>query len=172
MTQPLRLNIKVVEATNIPKMDIGFSSADPYCKVFLKSRPKERFKTTIKKNTLKPVWREPFQFELSDDNDTVCFVLMDWDRSTKDDKIATLDLDVRMFSPGVAYEKWFPMVPEKGIKTQPRIRLMCHRGLPSETPFLGPDGNENIIYPQTQEEWEQLSQRFLNQRQAQLPPPQ
>ena len=164
MSAPLRLNIKIVEATNIPKMDIGLGTADPYCSVYLLSRPEQSFKTKIKKGTLKPVWRETFQFEITDESEVICFVLMDWDRATKDDEIGTLDIDIHRLRPGVCYEKWFTMKPAKGVKINPRIRLMLHYAPATETPFFGPDGNPYIIYPQTDEEWETLAYQFLTAR--------
>ena len=62
---------------------------DPYVKVYVvhKGRKHSKWKSTIKKNTLLPVFNEPFQFDISNLNIqdiSLEFVVMDYDRFSKD----------------------------------------------------------------------------------------
>lgn len=53
------LNIEIVEGKDIkPKDANGFS--DPFCTLFLSSSPQHRYNTSVKSQTLRPVWEEYF----------------------------------------------------------------------------------------------------------------
>jgi len=78
----------LLKATNLQKQDITGTS-DPYVKVYVvhKGRKHSKWKSTIKKNTLLPVFNEPFQFDISNLNIqdiSLEFVVMDYDRFSKD----------------------------------------------------------------------------------------
>merc|ERR1712095_153940 len=75
-----RITVVVLKARNLPKMDITGLS-DPY----------------VKKRTLNPVFNESFVFELPHleeglKNISLEFMLLDWDRVTKNEVIGRLEL--------------------------------------------------------------------------------
>merc|ERR1712173_464113 len=93
-----RLTVVVLKARNLPKMDITGLS-DPYVKIYLlhKDQRISKKKTHVKKRTLNPVFNESFVFELPHleeglKNISLEFMLLDWDRVTKNEVIGRLEL--------------------------------------------------------------------------------
>ncbi|XP_003386572.1 PREDICTED: synaptotagmin-10-like [Amphimedon queenslandica] len=79
----------LLKATNLQRMDISGSS-DPYVKIYLlhKGTRQAKWKSTIKKKTLVPIYNEQFQFDVTDMN--ISFILlevsvMDYDRLGRND---------------------------------------------------------------------------------------
>ncbi|KAF4518249.1 hypothetical protein B566_EDAN010395, partial [Ephemera danica] len=59
------LNVGVIEARNLrPKDANGLS--DPFCTLYLSNCPIQRYNTSVKPETLAPVWEENFSFAYSD----------------------------------------------------------------------------------------------------------
>merc|ERR1719460_1361418 len=89
-----RITVVVLKARNLPKMDITGLS-DPYVKIYLLYNDQRiaKKKTHVKKRTLNPVFNESFVFDLpktqdsSLDNIQLEFVMLDWDRVTKNEVI-------------------------------------------------------------------------------------
>lgn len=53
------LNIEIIEGKDIkPKDANGFS--DPFCTLFLSSTPQHKYNTSVKSQTLRPIWEEYF----------------------------------------------------------------------------------------------------------------
>ncbi|XP_043231590.1 synaptotagmin-4-like isoform X2 [Amphibalanus amphitrite] len=93
-----RLTAVVLKARNLPKMDITGLS-DPYVKIYLICNGQRitKKKTHVKKRTLNPVFNESFVFELPPGSDSLTgvrleFMLLDWDRVTKNEVIGRLEL--------------------------------------------------------------------------------
>merc|ERR1712223_1275215 len=93
-----RMTVVVLKARNLPKMDITGLS-DPYVKIYLlyNDRRIAKKKTHVKKRTLSPVFNESFVFELPHleeglKNISLEFMLLDWDRVTKNEVVGRLDL--------------------------------------------------------------------------------
>lgn len=93
-----RVTVVVLKARNLPKMDITGLS-DPYVKIYLllKNQRIAKKKTHVKKRTLNPVFNESFVFDLPKTEDGLAsvqleFMLLDWDRVTKNEVIGRLDL--------------------------------------------------------------------------------
>ncbi|XP_037083022.1 LOW QUALITY PROTEIN: synaptotagmin-11-like [Pollicipes pollicipes] len=93
-----RLTVVVLKARNLPKMDITGLS-DPYVKIYLLCNGQRitKKKTHVKKRTLNPVFNESFVFELPPGSDSLAgvrleFLLLDWDRVTKNEVIGRLEL--------------------------------------------------------------------------------
>ena len=86
-----RITVVVLKARNLPKMDITGLS-DPYVKIYLLYNDQRiaKKKTHVKKRTLNPVFNESFVFELPHleeglKNISLEFMLLDWDRVTKNE---------------------------------------------------------------------------------------
>ncbi|CAH1154751.1 unnamed protein product [Phaedon cochleariae] len=93
-----RLTVVVLKARNLPKMDIT-GLADPYVKIYLLYNGQRiaKKKTHVKKRTLSPVFNESFVFDIPQGGDglgavSLEFLLLDWDRVTKNEIIGRLDL--------------------------------------------------------------------------------
>ncbi|EFX81695.1 synaptotagmin 4 protein, variant 2 [Daphnia pulex] len=96
--QASRLTAVVLKARNIPRMDMT-GLADPYVKIYLVHNGQRvaKKKTHVKKRTLNPVFNESFVFDLpasatSLDNISLEFLVLDWDRVTKNEVIGRLEL--------------------------------------------------------------------------------
>ncbi|XP_076633853.1 synaptotagmin 4 isoform X2 [Colletes latitarsis] len=97
--QPInsRLTVVVLKAQNLPKMDVT-GLADPYVKIYLlyNNQRIAKKKTRVKKRTLCPVFNESFVFDIPNDPDglnnvSLEFMLLDWDRVTKNEVIGRLE---------------------------------------------------------------------------------
>ncbi|XP_044761974.1 synaptotagmin-11 [Coccinella septempunctata] len=94
-----RLTVVVLKARNLPKMDVT-GLADPYVKIYLtyKGQRLAKKKTHVKKRTLSPVFNESFVFDVPQEASEglsdigLEFLLLDWDRVTKNEVIGRLDL--------------------------------------------------------------------------------
>jgi len=93
-----RLTVVVLKARNLPKMDITGLS-DPYVKIYLlyNNQRISKKKTHVKKRTLNPVFNESFVFDLPRSESGLAkvqleFMLLDWDRVTKNEVIGRLEL--------------------------------------------------------------------------------
>ncbi|KAK9861272.1 hypothetical protein WJX84_001563 [Apatococcus fuscideae] len=87
------LFVTVKEATNVPQMD-WFNPSDPYVTLF--TRPKHKFKTQVKENTLHPVWNEDFRclVHVPEQQQLTC-VLYDYDTLGQPDVIGDAHLNIR-----------------------------------------------------------------------------
>merc|ERR1719266_2174201 len=106
-----RITVVVLKARNLPKMDITGLS-DPYVKIYLLYNDQRiaKKKTHVKKRTLNPVFNESFVFELPHleeglKNISLEFMLLDWDRVTKNEVIGKLDLGGEKCT-GTALHHW------------------------------------------------------------------
>ena len=107
-----RLTVVVLKARNLPKMDFA-GLCDPYVKMYLMADGQRiaKKKTHIKKRTLNPVFNESFIFDLpyqEGDNKldkiSLEFLLLDYERVTKNEVIGKLVLD--MNAGGSATRHW------------------------------------------------------------------
>lgn len=94
-----RLTVVVLKARNLPKMDVT-GLADPYVKIYLQYNGQRiaKKKTHVKKRTLSPVFNESFVFDIPAGGGegleavSLEFMLLDWDRVTKNEVIGRLEL--------------------------------------------------------------------------------
>ncbi|KAK7792989.1 hypothetical protein R5R35_013174 [Gryllus longicercus] len=106
-----RLTVVVLKARNLPNMDVT-GLADPYVKIYLLYNDHRiaKKKTHVKTGTLNPVFNESFTFTIPPgadglDNVSLEFLLMDWDRITKNEVIGRLTLGSSKCS-GSALHHW------------------------------------------------------------------
>jgi synaptotagmin-1 len=84
----------LLKATNLQKQDI-VGLADPYVKIWLlkKGRRNQKWKSKVKRNTLIPIFNEPFQFDLSEINikdAALEIMMMDYDRFSRNDIVGVI----------------------------------------------------------------------------------
>jgi hypothetical protein len=128
----MKVNLKCVEAKNIPKVDLE-GTCDGYCKIQF---GQQKVKTRIIDNSLTPHWRQEFFFDVLDIQKDYLFIqLYDHDKLSKDDLIADLEIYTQFLQPGIIIDKWYTMIPIIKDKI-PQIHLVIHIGQEKDTPFI------------------------------------
>uniref|UniRef100_A0A669BLP6 Synaptotagmin XIb n=1 Tax=Oreochromis niloticus TaxID=8128 RepID=A0A669BLP6_ORENI len=102
-----RLSVVVLKARHLPKMDITGLSANPYVKVnvFYGRKRIAKKKTHVKKCTLNPVFNESFIYDIPPEllpEISVEFLVVDFDRTTKNEVLGRLLLGLHSPSPSGA----------------------------------------------------------------------
>jgi hypothetical protein len=102
------LRVTVVEAKGLPSHDHGGTS-DPYVEVHLGNVTHKT--KTIKKN-LNPVWHEVFTFHPGYNlrDDSVHFLIYDWDRFSHNDLIAQVSVPLSRLLTKGTLDEWLPLV--------------------------------------------------------------
>lgn len=107
----MKLVVKVIEARNIPAMDLNGLS-DPYVRLQL---GKHKFRTKVVKKCLNPYWGDEFRFRVDDLGDELVISVLDEDKYFNDDFVGMLKFPVsRVFdapdkSLGTA---WYSLQPK------------------------------------------------------------
>ncbi|XP_015173256.1 PREDICTED: synaptotagmin-10-like isoform X2 [Polistes dominula] len=114
-----RLTLTVIKARNLKAMDITGSS-DPYVKVYLLCRGKriKKKKTTVKKNTLFPVYNEALVFDVPSDNiEEVSLIVkvIDYDRIGSNELMGCTAIGSSFI--GIGRDHWLEMLdnPRKPV---------------------------------------------------------
>ena len=118
------LKIILLEAENIPKMDVT-GWADPFC--FLQiSGKQELLKSKVISNSKHPIWDERFEFKITNKNiDVLHILLKDKDGLSSDDAIAKVEIPLTPLELNQPRLHWFPMTPVKGVEANNiRIRMI------------------------------------------------
>lgn len=126
--EPTTLHVKVIEATNIPKMD-ALGSADPYCRLSIKGRPKsEMQKTRTIKQTYTPVWKQDMQFSNVTENDVLVIEMRDWDFGSRNDPISNVEIPLNQYNlRDYPCDGWHQMKKaDEKLQKAARIRLMLY----------------------------------------------
>ncbi|KAE7995192.1 hypothetical protein FH972_000019 [Carpinus fangiana] len=107
----MKLSVRVIEARNLPAMDLnGFS--DPYVRLQL---GKQRTRTKVVKKSLNPQWGEEFGFRVEDLKEELLVSVLDEDKYFNDDFVGQLKVPVSQVfdsenkSLGPA---WYPLLPK------------------------------------------------------------
>ena len=106
----MKLVVRVIEARNIPAMDLNGLS-DPYVRLQL---GRNRFRTKVVKKNLNPSWHEEFTFWVEDLSEDLVVSVLDEDRYFNDDFVGQLKVPVsRVFdaedkSLGTTWHKLHP----------------------------------------------------------------
>lgn len=122
-----RLTVVVLKARNIPKMDLTGLS-DPYVKIYLlyNNQRIAKKKTHVKKRTLNPVFNESFVFDVPCneglDNISLEFLVLDWDRVTKNEVIGHLELGLNTHSSTLRHWKEVCAAPRRQIAEWHKLR--------------------------------------------------
>ncbi|XP_022823385.1 synaptotagmin-10-like isoform X2 [Spodoptera litura] len=114
-----RLTVTVIKARNLKAMDINGSS-DPYVKICLICQGKriKKKKTTVKKNTLSPVYNEALVFDLPAENVydvTLLVKVIDYDRIGPNELIGCSAIGSTLI--GIGRDHWLQMLdnPRKPV---------------------------------------------------------
>ncbi|RWS26251.1 Synaptotagmin-4-like protein, partial [Leptotrombidium deliense] len=115
-----RLTVVVLKARNLPKLDVT-GLCDPYVKIYLlyNNQRIAKKKTHVKKRTTNPVFNESFVFDVPYneglDNLSLEFLLLDYDRVTKNEVIGKLEIGSK--ATGTALKHW------KDVASSPRRQI-------------------------------------------------
>ncbi|XP_057537720.1 C2 and GRAM domain-containing protein At1g03370-like isoform X1 [Amaranthus tricolor] len=107
----MKLVVKVIEARNIPAMDLNGLS-DPYVRLQM---GKQRFRTKVIKKCLNPYWGDEFCFRVDDLSDELVISVLDEDKYFNDDFVGLVKIPVsKVFD---APDKslgtcWYPLQPK------------------------------------------------------------
>lgn len=72
-----RLNVEIVEAKELqPKDPNGL--ADPFVTLYIGSNPTHRYNTSVKSETLNPMWEEHFSLPITEDPNDDTLVIEVW----------------------------------------------------------------------------------------------
>ena len=127
----MKVHIKVIEAKNLPVVDVS-GSCDGYCKIQF---GKQKAQTRTIDNSLTPRWRQQFSFDVLDfQNDFLFIQLYDHDAVGKDDLISDLEIYPQQMEPGLIIDQWYTM-NQIIKKTTPKIHLVIHLSQENDKPF-------------------------------------
>eukprot|EP00118_Oscarella_pearsei_P025193 m.307702 g.307702 ORF g.307702 m.307702 type:complete len:428 (+) comp42668_c0_seq1:245-1528(+) len=114
-----RLQVVIMKARNLKAMDITGKS-DPYAKIsfMLDGRRIKKKKTSVKRNTLKPVWNESFQFDCPKEKlDRISLVIsvVDYDTLGRNDGIGQVEIGPRAKAMGGDHWRHMLEAPRKQL---------------------------------------------------------
>ena len=83
---PIVLRCTVIDAKGLPAMDMN-GKADPFCVLSVNGEG-EQYKTNVVMRSLTPVWNQPFNIPVpNQDKDKLHVIVYDWDEKNSDDVI-------------------------------------------------------------------------------------
>lgn len=117
--QKQELTVGVLQATELPAMDMGGTS-DPYVKVYIMPEKKKKFETKVHRKTLNPVFNETFIFKNLAYGDisgkTLVFAIYDFDRFSRHDQIGEVHVPLGQVDLGKVIQEWRDVCPPAGEK--------------------------------------------------------
>ncbi|KAK0076085.1 hypothetical protein PV326_011083, partial [Microctonus aethiopoides] len=141
-----RLTVTVIKARNLKAMDITGSS-DPYVKIYLLCQGKriKKKKTTVKKNTLFPVYNESLVFDVPADNvEDVSLIVkvIDYDRIGSDELMGCTAIGSSFI--GIGRDHWLEMLdnPRKPVAQWYPLLETVAGHIPTSDPLPGVNGTE------------------------------
>ena len=102
------LRLKIIEAKNIPNLDV-IGKSDPYCMVQMSSS-QQFFRTKTVDNTSKPVWNEEFKLPVSRSaSDVLVIVVKDEDTVSADDPIGKCQISMSSLQINQVKDEWITL---------------------------------------------------------------
>ncbi|KAJ7967858.1 C2 and GRAM domain-containing protein [Quillaja saponaria] len=108
----MKLVVRVIEARNLPAMDLNGLS-DPYVRLQL---GKQRFRSKVVKKNLNPQWEEEFSFRVDDLKEQLVISVMDEDKYFNDDFMGRLKVPVSLVFDSETKSlgpTWYSLRPKK-----------------------------------------------------------
>ena len=137
-----KLHVRVVEATDIAKMDANAS--DPYCILRTSS---ETMKTRVIKNNMHPRWNQEFHFSIGSPTVGALDIKMRDKDIMKDDDMSTLNIQLCSLPIGQVIDQWYDMIPCKRVKKGGRIHLVLQVAPNGAPPFVPQAAPQPGFYP-------------------------
>eukprot|EP00824_Muranothrix_gubernata_P009272 TRINITY_DN21846_c0_g1_i1.p1 TRINITY_DN21846_c0_g1~~TRINITY_DN21846_c0_g1_i1.p1 ORF type:complete len:1314 (+),score=387.07 TRINITY_DN21846_c0_g1_i1:460-3942(+) len=111
-----RLQVVVIEAKDLPKMDIGLTggTCDPYAQLTFEGQQE---KTDVCKKTLAPKWNKEMTFSVGNVESNLVVSIFDWDQVGDHDHVGDVTLPLKDFLSGDSVDRWFKLQP-KGKKKE------------------------------------------------------
>ncbi|OHS93774.1 hypothetical protein TRFO_11575 [Tritrichomonas foetus] len=130
----MKLHVKVVEANDLPKMDL-IGKVDPYC-ILQMGTSKKYEKTRVINSNYNPVWNETFSFTVGEQlSDLLHILVKDHDTIAKDEAISKLMIKLSDLPFGIVTENLYNLMPVGNVKKGGKIRLVLHLCKETDTPF-------------------------------------
>lgn len=117
------LRVTVVEAREIEASDVLSGSSDPYILLVLGF---QMCKTTIKRTTLYPIWKETFTFNKLPNENILEVTLYDYDTITSDEVIGSKKINLNKLKINEVNDEWYTFDPFKGKTPQGKFRLILN----------------------------------------------
>uniref|UniRef100_A0A8C6KFH8 Synaptotagmin Va n=1 Tax=Nothobranchius furzeri TaxID=105023 RepID=A0A8C6KFH8_NOTFU len=109
---PLQLIVGILQAQDLPAMDMGGTS-DPYVKVYMLPDKKKKFETKVQRKNLCPVFNETFTFKIPYSElggQTLVLQVFDFDRFGKHDVIGEIKIPMNSIDLGQPIHEWKDLV--------------------------------------------------------------
>lgn len=126
------LHVRVIEANDIPKMDI-ITATDAYC--ILKTSSETR-KTFVVKDSMHPRWNQEFHFVVSAPSVGSLNIVMRDKDVVFDDNISHLDIQFCALPVGQVIDQWYDMIPFPKVKKGGRLHLLLQMAPTGHPPFV------------------------------------
>lgn len=127
------LNVKCVEAKEVPKMDF-IGESDPYLVLKLSSSNQE-WKTKVINNTKNPIWNQSFQLPVTSSMGDVLTVTMYDKDPFNSDIISHCVIQINRLEIGKVYDDWLEMTSDCKYSNAGTVRLMLHLTRHGAEPF-------------------------------------
>ena len=113
------LTVVVLEAQDLKPSDEE-GSADPYTLLLCES---QRIETKYHINTLNPIWKETFTFQIKSGTDDLKVIIMDHDTLGTDNFVGQANIPLVGLKDQMEHEDWWSLVGRKGETWQGRVKL-------------------------------------------------
>ena len=117
------LHVKVEKGRDLPKMDL-FGTCDPYCLLWLESKPDDKRRTSTISQSSNCVWRQAFHFPVTDcSTDILHIEVYDRDRMTADDLVGSLIIPVSNVQPRYITTNTYELTPSSSTLQAGKLEL-------------------------------------------------
>ena len=117
------LRVTVVEARELEASDMLSGSSDPYMLLVLGF---QIWKTTIKRTTLYPVWKETFTFNKLPNENILEVTWYDYDTITSDEIIGSKKINLNALKMNDVNDEWYTFDAFQGKTPHGKFRLILH----------------------------------------------
>ncbi|XP_062088055.1 C2 and GRAM domain-containing protein At1g03370 [Humulus lupulus] len=168
----MKLLVRIIEARNLPAMDLNGLS-DPYVKLQL---GKQRSKTKVVKKNLNPFWGEEFSFRVEDLHEELLVSVLDEDKYFNDDFVGQVKVPVsKVFdADSKSLETaWYPLQPKnKKSKIKDCGKILISLSFSLNNPYgdLNSNGSSPLLRKDTDLGAESPSRSFSGTSNSSSPP--